>query len=86
LGASAAGAATFYREVAGTGKVWAIRDEEGFPTSTNGSGEQAMPFWSSRSRALAVIRRVTAYAGFQPVSLNLSSFRSACGRIRRPAR
>jgi hypothetical protein len=74
MGASASGAAAFYREVAEKGEVWAIQDAEGFPTATNASGETAMPFWSSRSRTQLIIRRVEAYSGFEPVQLSLEAF------------
>lgn len=66
----------FYREVAKTKSVWTIRDTDGFPTSTNASGETAMPFWSTESRARAVIDSVDAYAGFSPHRLDLEEFRS----------
>ena len=74
MGASAASAAAFYRDVAKTAEVWAIRDADGFPAPPNGSGQRSMPFWSSRSRALLIIRRVKAYSEFHPVPLRLDSF------------
>jgi hypothetical protein len=74
VGASAAGAATFYRDVVKAGEVWTIRDAEGFPTSTNASGETTMPFWSSRSRAMAIIRGIEAYREFHPTALPLDAF------------
>jgi len=54
--------------------VWAIRDANGFPTSTNASGETAMPFWSTESRARRVIAGATAYRGFEPVRLEFQAF------------
>ncbi|OYX05184.1 MAG: hypothetical protein B7Z12_04240 [Caulobacter vibrioides] len=66
----------FYRELAKTQSVWTIRGADGFPTSTNGSGETAMPFWSTENRARAVIDKVEAYAGFSPHRLELEEFRS----------
>lgn len=74
MGLSAASAAAFYRDVVARGEVWTIRDTGGFATSTNGSGEKAMPFWSSRARAQAVIKSAPAYSGFEPFALGLDSF------------
>ncbi|MGO7210140.1 DUF2750 domain-containing protein [Rhizobium ruizarguesonis] len=47
----------FFNEVTQSGFVWTIRDEAGFPTSTNQSNEAAMPFWSSEIRARRIIDR-----------------------------
>ncbi|MGO8344211.1 DUF2750 domain-containing protein [Rhizobium ruizarguesonis] len=44
------------------------------PTSTNASGETAMPFWSSEKRALSVIQSVLAYRDFTPTPIALSEF------------
>lgn len=74
MGASASAAAAFYRQAAENREVWAIRDARGFPTSTNASGETAMPFWSSRSRAQLITKRVNGYKGFEPVQLGLDAF------------
>jgi hypothetical protein len=71
---SSINADAFVTEAIRSQAVWAIRDEEGFPTSTNASGETAMPFWSMESRAKKVIERVAAYRGFQPVQLDLATF------------
>lgn len=76
MSVAAAQAAAFYREVAKTRKVWAIRDAAGFPTSTNRSGETAMPFWSSKSRAQKIITNVPAYADFEPIAIDWDEFRN----------
>lgn len=64
----------FFSEVSDRGEVWSIRDAGGFPTSTNASGETAMPFWSSEPRARAVVEKVSAYQGFEPVPIPLIEF------------
>ena len=64
----------FFEEVLETGFVWTIRDEAGFPTSTNQSNETAVPFWSSLSRARLVIDRMPAYRSFTPHQLPLDVF------------
>jgi hypothetical protein len=67
-------AAAFYREVARERKVWTVRDGEGIPAPRNASGERAMPFWSSRTRAEAVIKASPAYADFKPVEISWDEF------------
>jgi len=64
----------FFREVAEHRAVWGIRDAAGFPTAT-ASGKKAMPFWSSRARAEAVIAGVPDYAKFESVELPWDRFR-----------
>ncbi|TCN27671.1 uncharacterized protein DUF2750 [Kribbella orskensis] len=60
---SAARAAAFFREARTSQRVWAIRDQGGFPAPATGDGLRAMPFWSARSRAEKVIATVPAYSG-----------------------
>lgn len=72
---SAINADAFVKEVLRGAQVWGIRDSDGFfPTSTNASGETAMPFWSSEKRALSVIKNVPAYSDFKPEPIPLSVF------------
>jgi len=71
---SAINADAFVSEVLGGAQVWSIKDKGGFPTSTNASGETAMPFWSSEKRAMSVIKTVPAYRGFEPTAIALSEF------------
>ena len=73
---ASAHAAKFFEEIVATGYVWTIRDETGFPTSTNASGETSMPFWSSESRAEKIIAGVAAYNGFVPEKLAIDVFGS----------
>ena len=71
---AAAQADAFFREVQLRGEVWSICDELGFPTSTNASGETAMPFWSMESRALKVIDNVVSYREFKVERISLDKF------------
>jgi hypothetical protein len=71
---AAANAAAFVAEVSESGLVWAIRDSGGFTSSTNASGETAMPFWSKESRARKIIDGVIAYRDFEPFELPLDEF------------
>jgi len=66
--------AAFYSEVALSGIVWGIRDSNGYPAPVNNDGKRAMPFWSSESRALAVIQNVPAYRSFTPVAIEWQTF------------
>lgn len=74
MGIAAVHASAFYREVANTGIVWGIKDEAGFPAPMGSDGVRAMPFWSSESRALRIIKNVPAYSGFTPVAIEWSIF------------
>ncbi|PLT18981.1 MULTISPECIES: DUF2750 domain-containing protein [Ralstonia] len=67
-------ALAFYSEVAKSGLVWSVRDSKGFPAPLNPDGHRAMPFWSSESRALAIVRDVPAYADFLPVAISWAEF------------
>ncbi|MGM4912631.1 DUF2750 domain-containing protein [Rhizobium sp. 768_B6_N1_8] len=71
---SATSADIFVSEVLRRAQVWAIRDKDGFPTSTNASGETAMPFWSSEKRAMSTIEAIPAYRDFKPEPIPLSAF------------
>jgi hypothetical protein len=71
---SAINADSFVSEVLNGAQVWSIRDRDGFPTSTNGSGETAMPFWSSEKRAISIIKSVPTYCDFTPVMIPLATF------------
>lgn len=71
---SAINADAFVTEALDALKVWGIRDSAGFPTSTNASGEIAMPFWSSEARAKRVVETVNAYKDFEPVPIELTAF------------
>ncbi|TLX12077.1 DUF2750 domain-containing protein [Rhizobium sp. MHM7A] len=71
---SAINADVFVSEVLNGAQVWGIRDRDGFPTSTNASGETAMPFWSSETRAKSSIKTVPAYSAFMPEPIPLSAF------------
>lgn len=73
---SASQAAIFYREVAASGRLWTVRDSDGFPAPKNSSGQRAQPFWSSLSRVQKIIGSVPAYSGFEPVELEWSVFES----------
>ncbi|WP_028609695.1 DUF2750 domain-containing protein [Paenibacillus harenae] len=71
---SSAQSHAFVEEILENKKVWAIKDEQGFPSSTNINGETAIPFWSLKSRAEKVIKNVPAYITFQPYEIKLEDF------------
>lgn len=74
MSVAAAQAAAFYREVAETGRLCAIRDKGGYPAPSGADGNRAMPFWSSRSRAEKIIASVPAYAGFEVEEIAWTEF------------
>lgn len=71
---SAINADAFVSEVLNSGLVWSVADKNGFPTSTNASGETGTPFWSSEARAKSIITTVPAYRNFQPEPIPLPAF------------
>ncbi|WKL55843.1 DUF2750 domain-containing protein [Asticcacaulis sp. ZE23SCel15] len=71
---SSINADAFIVQIIKDGRVWGIRDKDGFPASTNMSGETAMPFWSSNRRAQTIIEKVPAYSGFEPEPIELPEF------------
>jgi hypothetical protein len=64
----------FIKEILENKKVWTVKDELGFPSSTNPNGETTIPFWSLESRAVKVIENVPAYSKFQPHEIELEDF------------
>lgn len=74
MGRSAKAADEFYDEVLRHGVVWTIRDDGGCPAPMTAEGRRSQPFWSTRERAGRIIRQVPAYAGFDAVSIQLSTF------------
>jgi hypothetical protein len=71
---AASQASSFYKDVARNRRLWAIKDEDGFPAPKSDEG-RAMPFWSTRSRVERVIAKVPAYAGFSPIELTWEDFK-----------
>jgi hypothetical protein len=71
---SASQAAAFFREVASGGRVWTIRDADGYPAPTGSEG-RAMPFWSSKARARRIVASIHAYAEFSVEEMTWSTFR-----------
>ncbi len=76
MGQSASQAHAFYRDVAKNRVVWALRDEGGYVASTNSSGQNVMPFWSSSSRAIKTKNNVPAYSNMEPDEIDWKDFQS----------
>jgi hypothetical protein len=68
---SGAHKAAFRREVTQEGRVFAIRDAEGFPAPADSDGRRAVPFWSKPTRAQRVVEHVEAYRGFEVVPVTV---------------
>ncbi|WP_081054748.1 DUF2750 domain-containing protein [Burkholderia vietnamiensis] len=75
MSTAASQATAFYREIADSGVIWSVRDDNGFPAPLTCTGRRAMPFWSSEARALVVIQGVAAYYGFRAVAISWNEFR-----------
>jgi len=71
-----ASARKFYQEVAKTGFIWTVEDDQGVPAPVNSSGKRAMPFWSSAKRATIIITSVTDYANFRLKKITWTDFSS----------
>ena len=67
---------SFYTEITEQQIVWTIRDAGGFPTSTV-NGKPAMPFWSTKERAEAVIKQSAQYKDFEPHKITLANFQKS---------
>lgn len=70
MSVAAAQAAAFYAEIAESGLVFTIRDEEGFPAPMDRSGVRSQPFWSKRSRTERIIKNVAAYQDMYVVEVS----------------
>lgn len=64
----------FIKEVLEYQKVWTIKDDQGFPSSTNSDGETAIPIWSLKTRAEKVLENVHEYRDFQLNEITLDDF------------
>ena len=83
---SAAQAAAFFSEVNRTGRLWTVRDADGYPAPMNSQGQRVQPFWSSQARVRRIIQRVPAYSDFDPEQLHLERWREHwLPALRRPA-
>ena len=76
MGQSASQAAAFYREVASSGHLWTVEDDQGVPAPKKSDGTRSMPFWSSKSRAEKIIKTVPAYAIFRPLEFTWEEFKN----------
>jgi Protein of unknown function (DUF2750) len=66
---SGAHKAAFRREATQEGRVFSIRDGNGFPAPADGAGRRAVPFWSKPTRAQRIVKAVEAFSGFEIVQI-----------------
>ncbi|MGX6602306.1 DUF2750 domain-containing protein [Micromonosporaceae bacterium Da 78-11] len=71
---SGAHKAAFRREVMQEGRVFAIRDQGGYPAPPGPDGIRAVPFWSKPTRASRAAGQVPAYLGFEVVVITLDDW------------
>lgn len=74
MSVAAAHAQAFYDEVGRHGAVWTVEDDGGIPARSVAGGRRSMPFWSSRTRAQAIVHNVEAYAGMRLRELTREEF------------
>ncbi|GAA2759058.1 hypothetical protein GCM10009872_44180 [Actinopolymorpha rutila] len=72
---SASQASAFFEEAVHSQVVWTLRDRDGIPAPQNEDGRRAMPFWSTEARVKRLISTVPSYAGFEPESIPLKTWR-----------
>lgn len=73
---SGAHKAAFRREATQEGRVFTIRDAEGFPAPADDGGRRAVPFWSKPTRAQLIVKHVDAYRGFGVVPIAVDEWLS----------
>ena len=73
---SGAHKAAFRREAAQEGRVYGIRDPQGFAAPAGADGRRAVPFWSKPTRAQLIVKHVTAYSGFEVVPIAVDDWLS----------
>jgi hypothetical protein len=71
---SGAHKAAFRREVLAEGRIFAIRDGEGYPAPADLQGRRAVPFWSKPTRAQRVADQAAAFMGFEIVVIELDDW------------
>ena len=72
---AASHAHAFYRQVAKEGRLWTVRDADGYPAPKNSKGKRSLPFWSSLSRVQKILKTVPAYSKFEAVEFTWEQFR-----------
>ncbi|MCW7471831.1 DUF2750 domain-containing protein [Leptospira kanakyensis] len=65
---------SFYKDVVKNKLVYTIKDESGFPAPVSENGKRAMPFWSSKKRAMNIISNSKNYSKFQIEQIPLNLF------------
>jgi hypothetical protein len=73
---SGAHKAAFRREATQAGKVFAIRDPQGFAAPIGDDGRRTVPFWSKSTRAQLIVKHVTAFSGFEVVPIPVEDWLS----------
>lgn len=71
---SGAHRAAFRREAPREGRVFTIRDAEGYCVTKAADGTRAIPFWSKESRARKVVGQVAAFGDFEIVPVELDDW------------
>lgn len=64
----------FYREVEEANSVWTLHKDQRVLTILADDGSQAMPFWSTRERAMGFIANREDFEEFLPLEISLHLF------------
>ena len=64
----------FYREAEEENSVWTLRKNEGVLTLLDDDGNQVMPLWSTRERAMGFIANREYFEEFFPLEISLHPF------------
>jgi hypothetical protein len=73
---SGAHKAAFRREATQEGRVFGIRDSNGFPAPADDDGRRSVPFWSKPTRAQLIVKHVGVYRGFEVVPIPVDDWLS----------
>jgi hypothetical protein len=73
---SGAHKAAFRREATQEGRVFSIRDSNGFPAPAGNDGRRSVPFWSKPTRAQLIVKHVEAYRDFEVVPIPVDEWLS----------
>jgi hypothetical protein len=73
---SGAHKAAFRREATQEGRIFSIRDADGFPAPADDAGRRSVPFWSKPTRAQLIVKHVAAFRGFEVVPFEVEDWLS----------
>lgn len=67
---------SFCKEVSASHSVWTIHKDGHVPSVPDADGISAMPFWSSRNRAVDFLSEIDDFEGFIPLEIPWALFKT----------